>query len=80
MSYFIVYIGSDGKTVKNIVISNHPSEWYQTSNKRLLDNGKTEKVTLIWWIEISKEQAMRFDPNYCEDYGMPYDPIMPGLP
>lgn len=80
MPYFVVYIGRDQKTVKNIVTSNHPSKWYENANERILNSGSTDEVTLLWWAEITEEQAKRFDPGYYEERSSDgYDPVFPGL-
>ena len=76
MPYLIVYIGRDQKTVKNIVTPNHPSEWFRNATKRIGDSGSTEAITLLWWTEITAEQAELIDPGYRIERD---DPVFPGL-
>lgn len=78
MPYFIVYRGRDGKTINNIVISNHPLEWYANAIKTISDDGSNDKIILLWWEEISKDQAELFDPGYRKITDKEYDPIFPG--
>jgi hypothetical protein len=78
MPYFIVFTGRDQRTIKNKVTSNHPSEWFANTKTRIKDSGSTEQITLLWWCEVTDEQAELFDPGYHEIPGMEYDPITAG--
>ena len=75
MPYFIAFVESDTEGIEHIenaVSSIHPSKWFEKTEELWPRYKNDKQIKLLWWAEISDEEALTFDPDYSVHLGLEY--------